>query len=202
MPDDTFSSDDLIQKADRLQQGALEAIRATGVQTLWGKVGKVFRVGSSRFGLMASPNIDFEVYVDAPNARDGFAVMREIAAVPGVRRIDYYNFLGSDDPGLYWRWEYEDPSGFVWDFDNWLVPFSHPYAGIADALAEAVGARMTPELRKIILSLKNRTLDWTPKPRGIDIYMAVMRDGVWELDAFRDWFETHPRGAIETWRPE
>jgi hypothetical protein len=207
---------DPLQTAARLQMQAHHVIDDLKIRIMWEKVGKTCLVGSVRFGLMTSANIDFEIYVDQPDPRAGFAVMQEIAAVPGVRRMSYFNFMGTDDPGLYWWFEYADAEGTVWDFDNWLVPFSHPHAGMADALATAMERVLTDRERRIILDIKKavRGTDSNnksaiapeekmsgPYVRGIDIYKAVLRDGIAAPEAFRDWLKNNPPAALETWHP-
>ncbi|MBE0604317.1 MAG: hypothetical protein IH611_11935 [Deltaproteobacteria bacterium] len=200
MPD---RSKDPVENAERLGKRALEIVAETRVRDLWEKVGRTFLVGSARFGLMAAPNIDFEIYVEKPDARDGFAVMREIAALPNVTGIEYRNFLGTSDPGLYWRVDYRDGDGSLWDFDNWLVPFSHPYAGMADTFASAMERALTPETRRAILDLKTALTGPAPgdKPRGIDVYRAVLEGDVRDSGEFELWLERNPPAPLETWRP-
>jgi hypothetical protein len=191
--------------ADRLQSEAHRIIEGTGIQELWAQVGQVFLVGSARFGLMASPNIDFETYVEKPDPRTGFFVMCEIASLPGVTQIQYHNFLETEDPGLYWRIDYRDGNGVLWDFDNWLVPFSHPYAGMADAFAKAMSNAITPTTRAAILAVKSAFAqsesEAVNKPRGIDIYKAVLKDSVRTVEDFREWQTRNPPVPMETWRP-
>lgn len=197
-------SSDVVRRADELQAGARAVLLKTGIRALWEKVGRTYLVGSARFGLMTNTNIDFETYVEAPDPRDGFAVMREMACLSGVTRINYCNFLGTDDPGLYWWFEYVDEEGVAWTFDNWLIPFSHPNAGMADAFASAMSARLTPENRTTILAIKAaaRESAMVEKPRGIDVYKAVLKDGVETFEDFTRWFSANPPVPMETWRPE
>ncbi len=198
------TSCNIIQRANELQAKARVVLQKTGIQSVWNKVGKTYLVGSMRFGLMASPNIDLETYVEKPDPRDGFDVMREIASLPGITQVSYFNYLSTEDPGLYWWFEYVDEDGVAWDFDNWLIPFSHPNAGMADAFAAAMSAKLTPEARETILKIKltAKKSDIVEKPRGIDIYKAVLRDGISTFDAFKTWLEANPAVPMETWCPE
>lgn len=198
------TSCNVLQRAEELQAGVRTVLQKTGIRSLWERIGRTYLVGSARFGLLVSPNIDFETYVEKPDPRDGFGVMREIASLPGITRVNYCNFMETDDPGLYWWFEYVDEHGFAWDFDNWLIPFSHPNAGMADAFAVAMSAKLTPETRETILTIKTsaRKFDNANRPRGIDIYKAVLRDGIATFDAFRTWREANPPVPMETWSPE
>lgn len=193
----------VLDAAAHLQRRAGQLVESTGIRRLWETVGKTVLVGSARFGLMTTANIDFEVYVQRPDPRDGFSVMRELSALPGVTQIRYANLMDSDDPGLYWRVDYTDRAGVVWDIDNWLVPFTHPFAGMAEAFASAMQSALTPATRLAILELKAALgrCDGEPRPRGIDIYKAVLQGRVQSLKDFREWQSRNPPPIMETWRP-
>lgn len=191
---------DPVQQADALQIQAGKVVERLSLRRLWGGLGEFVPVGSSRFGLMATANLDFETYVDAPDPQEGFAVVAQIAAIPGVTRIEYLNFLGTSDPGLYWHIFYDDETGRTWDLDCWLVPHSHPHAGMAGALAEAMAAALTPETRRTILAVKHAI----PKGqgyRGVDLYKAVLRDNVRDAQSFQAWLKDNPPPEMETWKP-
>lgn len=193
----------LIQKADSLSRRARHVIETLRLAEIWAHVGRTCFVGSARFGLMMTPNIDLEVYAERPDIRVGFDAVREIAETHGVRQIQFCNFMGTpEDPGLYWRIDYVDGEGMLWDIDNWLVPNDHPHAGLADALATAMQQALTHEARLRILSIKQATADHKPKPRGVDVYKAVMSGGVSTVEEFLDYTRVNPPAAgIETWRP-
>lgn len=189
-----------MEKAARLQKSAEDVMDTLQICQLWGKVGKVILVGSARFGLMASPNLDFEIYVDEPDINIGFETIKEFANVPGVKQIQFLNLMGTEDPGLYWRIDYEDAHGTMWDIDNWLVPFSHPHAGMADAFAQAIQKALTEEKKLTILQIK---ACFSPKKkyRGIDIYKAGLSGGVTSVEEFEKWIEENPPVPMETWSP-
>lgn len=196
------SSDLLLQRADALQERAGMVVEALGLVGRWGRAGRVAAVGSSQFGLMASHNLDFEVYTDSPDIHSGFKVVGGIAQVPGVREILYLNVLNTPDPGLYWRIDYEDADGTVWDIDQWLVPNDHPHAGVAERLAASMRGALTETTRRAVLEIKSAR-QGLPKCRGIDIYKAVLRDHVRSVGAFARWIEANPPAldSIETWHP-
>ncbi len=197
-----FSPDALIQRADSLQAKASQIIEVLGLVRRWSRVGRVAMVGSSQFGLMASTNLDFEIYVERPDIAVGFEVIRAIAQTPGVRQVLYLNVLDTTDPGLYWRVDYADSEGTLWDIDQWLVPNDHPHAGVAERLVESMRQALTNETRRIILAIKAARPELL-KCRGIDVYKAVLRDGVKTPDEFARWLSVHPPSLemIETWHP-
>ncbi|MGE4352372.1 MAG: hypothetical protein AB7E52_09320, partial [Bdellovibrionales bacterium] len=154
-------------------------------------------------GLMVSPNIDFETYVETPDPQEGFRIMGAMACQSGVGQVSFTNFMGTEDPGLYWRFEYRDEQGLLWDFDNWLIPFSHPQAGMAARFTERLSQILTEADRLKILSIKKEALDAVPpmKPRGIDIYKAVLQAGVSDYAGFMVWQNANPPSALELWMP-
>ena len=189
-----------LEKAAKLQKAAEAVMAELEIRERWGKVGKIILVGSARFGLMASTNLDFEIYVEEPNINVGFETIKEFANVSGVKQIQYLNFLGTDDPGLYWRIDYEDAHGTLWDIDNWLVPFSHPHAGMADGFAQAMQKALTEEKKLTILQIK-ACFSPTKKYRAIDIYKAVLQGGVQSAEEFEQWIKENQPVPMETWSP-
>jgi len=192
----------LLRRADALQARARQVVADLGLADRWGRVGRVAEVGSSRFGLLVSPNLDFEIYVEQPEIGVGFEVIRDMARTPGVAQVVYLNFLGTADPGLYWRIDFRDAAGELWDIDQWLVPNDHPHAGVAETLAAAMQRALTDETRRAILEIKASRSE-PPKYRGIDVYRAVLRDRVRTPAEFVQWLAAHPSSpeTIETWHP-
>jgi hypothetical protein len=130
---------DLIARASELQKQAHDVIRQLQLRERWSQIGKVTFSGSSRFGLMVAPNIDMEVYADAPRPSAGFQVIAGIADVHGVTRVRFKNQLDDpEDPGLYWYTQYRDGLGQDWSIDTWLVPRDHPFAMSPTRFAEAM----------------------------------------------------------------
>lgn len=196
----TKQSINYLEKAMQLQKQASKVIEDLRIIRLWGLVGKTVLVGSASFGLMATPNLDFEVYVEEPDIRIGFDTVREFASISGVKQIQFLNCMGTSDPGLYWRIDYQDQQGIMWDIDNWLVPFSHPHAGMAENFAKAMQQVLTDETRQIILEIKSQSLPQN-KIRGIDVYKAVLSGGVRDREQFVKWIASNPSVEMETWQP-
>ena len=190
----------LLQKAGELKERGWEVVRRLGLLERWSRVGKPVLVGSLRFGLMCRHNLDLEIYAERPQVADGFAVVGELAQQPGVLRVQYFNALDTPDQGLYWRVDYKDEQGDIWDIDNWLVAHDHPNAGLADGLATALEAKLTPAQRLAILTIKDAQ-DRTNKARGVDIYKAVLTGGVATPQEFEYWRLANPPAEIELWRP-
>lgn len=189
-----------LDKAVKLQKQAYKIIDDLQIEYRWNLVGKTILVGSASFGLMTSPNLDFEIYVEKPDVRIGFDTICEFAAISGVKQIQFLNFMGTSDPGLYWRIDYQDNNGVMWDIDNWLVPFSHPHAGMAENFANAMKRALTEETKQIILEIKSQ-MSLKKKIRGIDVYKAVLNGGVRDKQQFEKWIASNPPIEMETWQP-
>ncbi|MCB2192556.1 MAG: hypothetical protein KQI62_13380 [Deltaproteobacteria bacterium] len=191
---------ELLHKAAKLQERGWEVVRRLGLLERWGQVGKPVLVGSLRFGLMCQPNLDMEIYTETPLVAEGFSIVSELAQVPGVVQVQYLNALDTPDQGFYWRVDYQDEQGDIWDIDNWLVAHDHPNAGLADGLAKALEAKLTTEQRLAVLSIKSAQ-ESTDKARGVDIYKAVMAGGVSTPEEFLRWQQANPPQEIELWQP-
>lgn len=189
-----------LDKAVKLQKQAYKIIDDLQIEYRWNLVGKTILVGSASFGLMTTPNLDFEIYVEKPDVRIGFDTICEFAAISGVKQIQFLNFMGTSDPGLYWRIDYQDNNGVMWDIDNWLVPFSHPHAGMAENFANAMKRALTEETKQIILEIKSQ-MSLKKKIRGIDVYKAVLNGGVRDKQQFEKWIASNPPIEMETWQP-
>ncbi len=202
LPDNTPATKRLIQRAETLGRQARQVTTTLGLVKRWSTLGKVVEVGSSQFGLMTSPNLDMEIYVSHPDISQGFAIIQEIANQAGVESIVYHNFLETADPGLYWRIDYRDHEGLLWDIDQWLVPHNHPHAGMAERFATTMRETLTESSRRTILTLKDAR-DRLPAVRGIDIYRAVLSDKVETIEEFSEWLINDPPNPEEivTWSP-
>jgi hypothetical protein len=191
---------DLLQQAEARQKQAYQVLNTLRLLERWQTIGKPVLVGSMRFGAMVTPNIDMEVYTDEPTASAGFAIVGQLAEIPGVKEIRYLNALDSLDQGLYWYIVFEDAAGVSWGIDVWLVAHDHPYAYVADRLATAMEKRLDAESRRRILTIKSG-LPAEMKVRGVDIYKAVLRDGVATADAMLHWLQANPPEPMELWHP-
>ena len=190
----------LLEKAEELQRQALGVIEEIGLLKKWERVGKPILVGSVRYGLMTKPNIDLEIYVERPDIEAGFEVIQKIALLPRVKKIRYSNELKTIHGGLYWRIDYVDEKSVVWNIDNWMLSLYHSHAMIADKFARAMERALTLESRHRILEIK-ANMPPELEARGIDVYKAVLRDGIETSYEFQEWIKENPPVEIEHWRP-
>ncbi len=196
--------------AERNLRRAQEIIAELGVEEAWKSVGGTANlVGSVRTELlMSNLDIDFHVYsgesrgtsVEA-QLRDGFAAMAKIASRNGVRRIECYNFLGEEDRSFDWHIFYADEDERTWKIDIIHIMNDSVYKGKFERVAEKISAALTPEFRKSILKIKWDGMERGVQVVGIEVYKAVIEDGVRTFDEFQEWKTEEACGGILQWEP-
>jgi hypothetical protein len=82
----------------------------------------------------------------------------------------------------------------------WLLGHDNP-GPLARDLIEPMRRALTSETRAAILTIKRDTLA-EPDVHGIDVYRAVLDDGVRTSADFRDWLTTHRADGLTRWRPK
>ncbi len=192
--------DEILRRAEERQRRASDVIKTLGLIEKWSLYGKPVIVGAVKTGLVVALDIDMEIYSDDPRIESGFKVMSELAVLPGVWKIRFSNELESPDQGLYWQIRYRDEIGDVWKVDSWLVAYDHPHAHWGEKFADTMQKVLTNQTRRAILEIKE-TLLGKPEVRGIDIYRAVLEDGVRSPDEFIQWMAEHKPSGIILWLP-
>ena len=88
----------------------------------------------------------------------------------------------------------------MWKIDMIHILRESPYAGKFEMVADRINAVLTPERRLAILSIKNDIPD-DESVMGIEIYQAVIRDGIETYREFTGWRENRNRNGIIDWIP-
>lgn len=194
--------DDILARAEADQARAREVLRTTGVVAAWESVGATVNlVGSLRTGLLVRHrDIDFHIYSDPLRIEDSYAAMARIAAAPGVSRVQFANLLDAEDRCLEWHAWARDAVGDEWQIDMIHMPKGSPWDGYFERVAERISARLTPETRRAILEIKAAVPEGG-KVMGIEIYQAVLRDGVRGWAEFARWRTANPASGIVEWMP-
>jgi hypothetical protein len=192
-------ADSILWRAEKRRQRAQTIIAELDLLSRWSPYGQPVLVGAFRHNLMVAPDIDMEVYTETPTVEAGFAVMTELARLPGVWKVRFSNELTGPDQGLYWQLRYRDPAGEVWKVDTWLISHHHPDAHWAERFAEAMQSALTTETRRAILEIKE-ALQGTDA-RGIDIYRAVLEGGARRPAEFESWLKQHQPTGLIFWLP-
>jgi len=167
----------------------------------WKKFGNPIVVGAVAYDLVVAPDIDMEIFCEAPSIEDGFEMLQSCALHPRVRKARFANELHGPDQGLYWQLRYLTEDEQIWKIDMWSLSYDHP-GPYAAALVDPMRQALTDETRQAILLIKEQVLlDPTIQCGSINIYRAVLDDGVRDVEQYRMWLEHHQASGLLTWKP-
>ncbi len=196
-----MSPTDVIQRAAERTRTATAILAELDLLRRWQRFGRPVLVGALAYDLLVAPDIDLEIYCPELRVADGFQVLSECAQLPGVVKARFANELAGRDQALYWQLRYRQDNGVVWKIDMWAAPDDYPLPR-SEHLVQPMRAALTPENRATILALKERReQDESLKCPSIDLYRAVLDDGVSTVTDLRAWLAGHETGALTSWRP-
>jgi hypothetical protein len=192
---------DVNRRAAKRKQTALSILAKLDLIRRWQRFGRPVVVGALSYDLLVAPDIDMEVYCPNLRVADGFEVLNECAQQPGVVKAQFTNFLEGPDKALYWQLRYREEDGTVWKIDMWSASEDYDLPR-SEHMVEPMRASLTPETRLAILDLKEqREQDPDFECLSIDLYRAVLQDGVRTFDELRAWVSCHETGQLTAWRP-
>lgn len=193
---------DISEISGRNTERAFEIIDDLQIINTWHSFGaRANLVGSLCNGLlMKNKDIDFHIYSDSFSIKDSFGAMAAIAEKPGIERVTYVNLTDTEEMCIEWHAWYRDTDQELWQIDMIHLLKESPFAGRIEQVTERIGAVLTPELRMTILSIKNDVPDEEKIP-GIEIYQAVIRDGVKSYKEFIRWRKKQNMTGIIDWMP-
>lgn len=177
------------QDAKRAASDAV--VNALGLNQSLAHLGTPVRVGSSALGLMVRNDVDITVICEALDLATHEAVVNlaaELSRHPRVRKVQFRNDTGdwntdSDYPdGFYLGVNCRSPQDEDWNLDIWFV--DEPDRQPDLALLEEMSARLTPETRTAILTIKQAYAD-RPEYSSHDIYRAVLDNGIRTPEEFK-----------------
>ena len=192
----------LEEKAGLMQQRAWKIIEQTDLLRIWESIGaKVNLVGSLKTGLLINHrDIDFHIYTDPFILEDSFAVIARLAEDPHIHQIRYVNLLMEEDQCVEWHAVYVDEDREDWQIDMIHILPASPYAGYFEKVADRIAAVLTDETRLAILQIKD-SLPAGEKVMGIQVYKAVIADGVRSYTDFSRWLAQNNKTGILQWMP-
>jgi hypothetical protein len=197
-----MSQADLLSRAAERQRVAEHILTELDLLARWRRFGRPVLVGALAYDLPVAPDIDMEIYCPELRVADGFRVLSECAEQPGVVQARFVNALAGPDQALYWQLRYRQDDGTVWKVDMWSAPDDYPLPR-SERLVKPMRAALTPETRLAILALKEqRERDDSLKCLSIDLYRAVLDDGVRTPDDLRAWLAAHETGQLTDWKPQ
>lgn len=193
---------DILQAAKQIQEEAWSVIEETDVINHWASIGATVNlVGSLKTELMINNrDIDFHIYTNPFRLSDSFLAIAKLAENKRIKTIRYSNLLESEDRCIEWHAFYDDRDGNSWQIDMIHILNDSPYVGYFENVAERIANVLTKETREAILRIKSE-IPIDKKVMSIQIYKAVIEDGVRSLEAFWRWKEQNPDEGIITWVP-
>ncbi|MBI9077005.1 MAG: phosphoglycerate mutase family protein [Desulfatibacillum sp.] len=194
--------EEIFQKAQALEKQAWKVVEETNLLDIWQSVGATINaVGSLKMGLLMNHrDIDFHIYTDPFILSESFSAIARLAENPRIRTINYANLLDAEDKCIEWHAFYEVREGELWQIDMIHILSDSPYAGHFEKVAERISQVLTPKTRQAVLCIKD-AMPKDKKVMGIEIYQAVIRDGVRDITSFWQWKEKNSSGGIITWMP-
>ncbi|MFP4417278.1 MAG: nucleotidyltransferase domain-containing protein [Chitinispirillaceae bacterium] len=201
MANDTID-DELLSNSLRNQRKAWEIIEQTGLIDIWLSIGaEINLVGSLKTGLlMKNRDIDFHIYTDEFILAESFKAVGLLAQNARIKRVEYVNLIDTEEKCIEWHAWYEDDEEMLWQIDMIHISRDSPYVGVFEKVANRITSVLTHEARCAILSIKNEIPD-DQKIMGIEVYQAVIRDGVRNYGEFIRWREKNAATGIVEWIP-
>ena len=198
----------LFERSEKAAEASRRLLERCGVVAIWEEFGATVNlVGSLRMGL-TTPNrrdVDLHIYSENVDVAESFRAVGALASRPGVRRVEFANFLATEERCVQWRVWLVDPSepeetALEWALDLIHIERNSKYDGYFEDVADRIAAALTPETKRAILTIKEAAPD-AEKIAGIEIYRAVLEGGVRDWAAFADWRRTRPLDGVLEWRP-
>ncbi len=196
------SMKELLEKAEERQKEARAVIEESDVISHWSSIGATINlVGSLKTGLLINNrDVDFHIYTNPFKLSDSFLAMSKLAENERIKTIGYANLIEAEDRCISWQAFYEDQNNNMWQIDMIHILNDSPYVGYFENVAERISAVLTQETREAILRIKD-AIPLDKKVPSIQVYQAVIRDGIREVEDFWQWKEQNQDDGIITWVP-
>lgn len=185
------------------QSTAWKIIKESRIVELWKEIGaRVNLVGSLKSGLlMKNRDIDFHIYTKDLDISRDFSVMAKLAENPAIKDIQYRNLINTEEECIEWHAWYKDVENNLWQMDLIHIREGSTYDGLVERITDTIIKCLTPELTEAILNIKYNVPDNTKIP-GIDIYRAVISDGIRNYQDFTEWHKANVGINSLEWLPK
>lgn len=182
---------------------AFEVIEELKIREIWEKLDSTcYLVGSVNSGLlMDNLDIDFHTYSDNFSIEKSFNAIAQISQNPKIKEVIYRNLLDAEDMCLEWHLQYEETPERIWKIDIMHIKNESVYAGVIERVTEKIKSVLTEKLKQTILRIKWECKQQQEAARGIDIYQAVIGEGIETFEDFRTWNRNRKDVAISMWEP-
>lgn len=191
------------EKSREAAKRAIEILEKSGVKSIWEQAGAEVRlVGSLRMGLIAKHrDIDLHVYSSGITEESSFAIAARMAKNPNIVEMKCLNGLHTDEHCIAWHLQYKVNENEIWQIDIIHIEKETQYDGYFEEMADMIVARLTPELKETILSMKYNTPD-NEIIHGVEYYEAVLANGITNLQELREWIKARRSKPFYYWMPD
>ena len=191
------------KKSREAAKRAFEILESSGVKSVWEQAGAEVRlVGSLRMGLIAKHrDIDLHVYSSGITEENSFKIASQMAKIPNIVEIKCINGLHTDEQCVAWHVLYKVSDAEIWHIDIIHIEKGTRYDGYFEEMADRIVAKLTPELKETILSMKFNTPE-NEIIHGVEYYEAVIADGVNNLHDLKDWIKARRSKPFYYWMPD
>lgn len=183
-----------INRADALRGEADRLLARLQLPGILSRYGKVVPTGSYRYGLMTWQDIDLCVIATDLAPSTIFRLGGELASMPGVGSMYYRNEFVLETPGnpsaIFWCVDIPQDSGTAWKIDILIGREEEVNRVLQEG--HRLMELLTEETRGIILDIKSKltgTPGYRKDYRSVDIYRAVLEDGVTSMDGWNAWWQ-------------
>jgi hypothetical protein len=189
------SADDLLARQAALQAEARAVLAELSLATLFADVGPMLLTGSFVSGLMCWREIDVMVLAGAGfSPQDVLRLLQRIVGQQVVTSLQYHDERGPRCPTGRDRDErYHVPFTVLRASQTWRIDLTlwlHDAHLDVTRWHEELGETITAGQRSAVLRIKDvwhRRPDYPDQVGGLDIYTAVINDGVRTPDQFATW---------------
>lgn len=193
------SDEDLWARQAALQAEAGAVLADLDLTTIVADVGPMLLTGSYISGLMCWPDLDIMVLAGAEfSPQDVLRLLQPIVDRPGVVGFDYRDERGPRSPTGTARDErYHVVIAFARNDHTWRIDLTlwlnDPHANVT-AWHESLRDTLADDQRRAILRIKDvwhRLPSYPDRIGGLQIYNAVLDDGVRTPQQFATWLAAH-----------
>lgn len=195
--------DEIINISNQNLNKAYQIIDELRIKKIWESLDSTCNlVGSVKTGLLMNHlDIDFHTYSENFSIEKSFKAVSMISENSKIKELTYRNLLNMEDMCLEWHLSYEENPERIWTIDIIHIKNESPYAGMIERVTDKINAVLTEQLKRTILSIKWRSEQCDEKIPGIEIYQAVIDDGIETFEEFEAWRKHRKNIEISLWEP-
>lgn len=180
---------DLLEQAKNWEHEAGNLLAESQMQSILSPIGEVHYTGSYDYGVLLGADIDIYVFVTGDKAKGSArTALGRLIEQNYWNGYLYYDFAAHPSvyhpgfPESYYVGVKGDYQGHRWKVDIWF--------GQREVLNKGndwIKGSMTDDARRIILALKQARNDGQLHAESHEMYTAVLKHGVKDVDSFRAW---------------